>query len=121
MADQVITPVKVTGEDAFKALSAANYASLTAANDGVLTPPKDGSFILHFIVTDAAGATITVKAGTGVLHSQGDLSSGALAKNDECILVLQSSRFKVLSGTDRGDIRIDVNGAVSCACLQLIP
>lgn len=121
MADQVITPVKVTGEDVFKALTSANYAALTAANDGVLTPPKDGSFILHFIVTDSNGATITVKAGSGILHSQGDLSSGALAKNNERILVLQSSRFKVLSGTDRGDIRIKVSGAVSCACLQLIP
>lgn len=118
MADQTITPV-VASLDANVAIAAGNYASLTGANDGVLTPPCDGKYALHYKVTAAGGATIVVKAGTGILSSQGDLTTGPHAQNIEGILVLESSRFKALSGSDKGKIRIDVTDTVSMACIQL--
>jgi hypothetical protein len=118
MADQTITPVVGVKNDDVE-IAAANYAALTAANDGIMTVPKDGKYVLHFKVTDAGGATILVKAGGGILSSQGDMSTGALVQNKEGIIVLESARFKALSGDDKGKIRIDVDGTVSMACIQV--
>ena len=118
MADQTITPV-APATNAFEEIAAADYAALTAANEGVFTPPKDGRYALHFKVTAAGGATITVEHGDGITSGQGDIVSAALAQNDERLLVLESARVKKLTGDDKGKIRVTVTDAVSVACIQL--
>lgn len=118
MADQTITPVSASN-NAVNAVVAGDYEALTAANDGVLAPPKDGKYLLFYKVTAAGGAAITVTHGDGWKSNQGDLVSGALAQNDEGIIVIDSARFKWLSGADKGKIRITVTDTVSMAAFAI--
>lgn len=119
MADQTITPVKCT-DATFTSIAAGNYASLSSSNDGVLVaPPKDGKYLLHFKVTGSGGGTVTIKAGDGFRSSIGDLTSTTISQNGEALLTIESSRFKNLTGSDKGKIRIQVSNNTSVACIQL--
>jgi hypothetical protein len=116
LADQTITP-KLIAQDAVTELAAGDYEDLTAANDGVVTPPKDGKYLLHFI--DAAGgATVTITGGDGPLGSQGDIKNAAVMTiNLHNFAVVESARVKQLSGSDIGKIRITTDQNIKAACV----
>lgn len=136
MADQTITP-QVLSLNTFKEIAANQWADLTAANAGVLTPPKDGTYLLEFV--DAAGGAV-VTIGTGVVSGKVagafdgfQAPRGALASNAAVAaggtaavmtialtsaIVIDSARFKRMSGTDTGKIRITTTANIKARCIQ---
>lgn len=120
MADQTIVP-QILKINEFKETAANTWADLTAANDGVLTVPKDGKFLLQF-VDAAGGAVITITHGDGFTSSQGDLVSAAMTIIGTYVItniIIDSARFKWLSGTDKGKIRIETSANIKARCTQL--
>lgn len=117
MADQIITPSECT-LNGFNELAAGDYEDLTAANAGICTLPADGSYLFH-IIDAAGGALVTFTHGDGIESSQGDLVSAALTQNLHNFVVIESSRFKWLSGSDKGKVRITTSANVKVACIKM--
>lgn len=111
MADQAITPITLAVDTPSAAITPA---SLTAANDGLITAGKDNMVIV--LIDGGAGSTVAIKAGDGMLHSQGDITVTLGANETKCVRV-QSARVKWLSGADKGKIRLDASGNVSAYAL----
>lgn len=118
MADQTIV-AQTAVQNGQKEVAAAQYQALTSANDGVFAVPVDGKYALH-VIDAAGGAIITVKAGTGALkYSQGDLVGAAQTIDLNNFYVLESARFKAMSGADVGKIRVKTSANVSAALIAL--
>lgn len=118
MADQTITAGVLVQNGS---LTKPAVASLTGANDGVFTPTKDRKVIFEVICTAVGGATVTVGVGAGAyMNSQGVLSTGAMAQHDVMMIgPLDSARFKAMSGTDKGKIRITTTGTATVSAILL--
>ncbi len=92
-------------------------AMLTAPNstDGAeVTLGKDHKTILLLVNDGSSQATATIKAGNGI-GGANDLTV-TLAAGKYTILVLDSSRFKNVSGNDRG--KVIVTGGVKLAAFE---
>ena len=117
MADQTAVAQQCS-LNTFKEVLAAAYQTVTASNEGIFTVPKDGKYLLH-IIDATGGAVVTIKHGDGIKGNQGDLVSSALTQNLNNFVVLESSRFKNLSGTDIGKIRITTTANISVGLIAL--
>jgi hypothetical protein len=140
MADQTITPVQLV-IDTFKESAGTVWATLTAANAGVVVAPKDGKYLLEFI-DDTGGAVVTITGSTnadkskeGLMGENGSLASnatavlggtGAVMTNNDSTSVpiitsiaIDSSRFKQMSGSDLGKLRITTTAAIYARCVVL--
>jgi hypothetical protein len=117
MADQTITPQNCVANGQLE-VAAADYEDLTAANDGVVVPPEDGKYLLH-VIDAAGGAIVTVSHGDGFMSSQGDFVGAAQTIALNNFYVIDSARFKNLSGTSVGKIRIKASAAVKVACIAI--
>lgn len=111
MADQTITPIAV----AYNTVSAKmTGADVTASNDGVFTFNKKDEEVLFMITVTADGSSsgvLSVKDGVDGSNNIGDLTIDVydlFADGEVFFLRLETSRFKALSGTDKGKVRFDI-------------
>jgi hypothetical protein len=118
MADQTVVKQTVPNNGKIE-VAAAAYKDLTAANNGIFLVPRDGKFLLH-VIDAAGGAIITVKAGVDtILENQGDYVSAALTINLHNFFVLESARFKAMSGADKGYVRVTTSANVKAALIEI--
>lgn len=109
MAATAITPVKLT--DFNKVSSEITTATMTAALDatdgGYITPNGADEKMLVLVQNtngSAAAKTVTFKAGTGI-QGVNDYAV-EIAAGKTVIVALESGRFKIMSGTNKGKIHL---------------
>lgn len=106
MARTVITPIKCKMNEFEKEIAATDFAALDAT-DGAEFVMDDKSEKFVLVAVNAAAtevnATVIVKAGNHLQSAFGDVSV-TLAQNAIAHLVLESARFKNVSGDDKGKV-----------------
>ena len=107
MAVTAITPEVLT-INTFDLDSLAMTAATTAADGFVVDFTKaDQKILLVFQNTNASAAarTATIKAGNGIQGTE-DLVSGDIAAGKFGMINVESGRFKLVSGTNKGKILV---------------
>lgn len=124
MARTVITPIKCKMNEFVKETTATDFAALDA-NDGAefVMDDKSEKFVLVAVnkASTSVNATVIVKAGNHLQSAFGDVSV-TLAQNAIAHLVLESARFKNVSGDDKGKVilsSLDATGAAGSADIQV--
>lgn len=109
MAATTINPVKLTEFN--KVSSEITTSSLTAAldaTDGGYIPMSDRDEKILVLVQNtngsAAAKTVTFKAGTGI-QGVNDYAV-EIAAGKSVIVALESGRFKIMSGTNKGKVHL---------------
>ena len=102
MAVTVITPVALT-LNTFSANVALTAA--TAAVDGFTIDFEhpDNKIVIIATNTNAAAKTLIVKKGNG-LQGVADADTVSIAQNETRTIVIESGRFKNVSGTNKGKV-----------------
>ena len=107
MAVTAVTPQKL----AFNTfnLDALGMTAATAAADGFTVDysDQDSKILLVFLNTNASttARTATIKAGDSI-QGVADLASGNVEPGDYAAVVVDSGRFKNVSGNNKGKIRV---------------
>jgi hypothetical protein len=122
MAVKDITVQKLTINTA---LAGITYEAATTASDGFRIPyssAADNKILLLFKNTNATTTvrTYTVKAGNGVMSNKTDVASGNVSAGGISAIVLESGRFKNMSGDDIGYVKVIPSHAeLECAAIVL--
>jgi hypothetical protein len=125
MAEVVITPITAT-LNALKQVPGVGGAdgaeTVTSSDVASFAVPKDGKYLI-LIDCAAGGKIITIAGGTDALkYSQGALACGVTLINTNHginAIVLESARFKFMSGTYIGTIRFTTDGTVTATVIAL--
>ena len=95
---------------------AVTLTAVDAADGAVLTPAGDEATVI--ILSSTAAVTATIKAGDGI-QGTSDLTV-SVAANSTQYIALESGRFCMTKGADRGKIRVTTSAAgLSAGCLAL--
>lgn len=107
MAVTAITPEVLSG-NTFDVDALAMTAATTAA-DGFIVDytEQDAKILLVFLNTNASSTarTATIKKGDGI-QGVADLDSGDIAAGKYALVVIESGRFKNVSGANKGKVLI---------------
>jgi len=115
MADIAITPTQLVPNVASAAITASTIN--TATDPGVVTLTSD---LTIFRIADVSGGcTVTFTASVdGTKKSQGDLEV-VLTTGQVKYVVIESARFKDMSGADAGKVRITIDNDAYVECMIL--
>lgn len=121
MARKTITPIKITNYSEFK--DAGTYADLLTAIDATdgaeiaLDGHDERSVLLVHNSSSTAASTVTVHKGNG-LQGVSDLEY-SVAAGKIALIVLESGKFKNVSGDDKGKVIISGAAALKVAFIKL--
>ncbi len=121
MARAKITPIEITRHSEFK--DAGAYASLLTAIDATdgaeirLDGHDERSVLLVHNNSSTAASEITVEAGNG-LQGVSDLVY-SVAAGEVALIVLESGKFKNVSGDDKGKVIIKGPADLKVAFIKL--
>lgn len=124
MARTVVTPIKCKLNEVIAETAATDFVALDAT-DGAEFAMNDKTEKFVLVVKNAAAtavnATVIVKAGNHLQSEFGDIEL-TLAQNAIAHAVIESARFKNVSGTDKGKVIIkslDAAGSAGSADIQV--
>lgn len=125
MAITVVTPVVITGYNTFvKETTSTDWVALDATLGAEFTmTARDEKYVIcvQNAASSAVNVTAIVEQGNALQNHMGDVSV-LLAQNAIAYIVIDSGRFKNVSGTNKGKVivtSLDAAGTAGSADLQI--
>lgn len=106
MARTVITPIQCKMNEFVKETTDTDFAALDATDGGEFTMDEKSEkyvIVVKNAASTAVNATAIIKAGDHLQSKFGDISV-TLAQNAIAHVVIESARFKNVSGTEKGKV-----------------